>query len=198
MMSVTTATYAVVAARKVSHREVTATIIAEFYSSLRELTQIQLDEWRLAHLFEVAENYEAAVQSLRDVAPPDAVTTTELRIKERAAALTIFGLYEHVVYQLNEAGRAGDKLRKAFLVDAADYFTSRLLQNPRLLYLWSLNGGNLECEFEIETREHHRTHIRPDPEKWDRTGPYEQGHVRGAYHQREEAQSGTAGPAQNP
>lgn len=172
LVAVATATYAVIAAREVSHREVTAIVIADFYSSLREVTQIQLEQWRLAHLFEAAENYETLVKSLREVAPTDQVSCTELRIKERSAALTMFGMYEHVVYQLNEARRAGDRHRQAFLTDAAEYYTSQLLQNPRLMYLWSNDGGNLECEFEAETREHYRKHIKPAPDVWDRTGPY--------------------------
>jgi hypothetical protein len=175
LLSIGTATYAVIAARKVSHREVTAAVIADFYSSMRSLTEIQLQEWRLAHLFEVADNYKSVVASLRRVAPPAGdVEAVELQLKERAAALTVFGLYEHVVYQFNEATRAGDHLRTVFLNDAACYFTERLLRNPRLMYLWSRNGGNLECEFEAETRAHYRSKIEVSSGAWDEIGPYGQ------------------------
>lgn len=172
-VSVSTAVYAAIVSRDVSHHEVRAAVIADFYSSMRALTVLQIQEWRLAHLFEIAENYPRVVDLLCQVAPasmePAAV---ELKLKERAVALTLFGLYEHVLYQLDEAIADRDRLRSKFLIDATQYFTDRLLANPRLRYLWSQGGGNLECEFEEPVRMHYRAHVAPAPESWDETGPY--------------------------
>jgi hypothetical protein len=173
VVSVGTAIYAAVVSSHVSNREVTSTVIADFYAAMRDLTVLQMQEWRLAHLFEVSENYEQVVEPLREVAPDSsAPAVVELRLKERAAALTIFGLYEHTIYQLGKAEDDGDDARTEFLRDAADYLTQRLLPNPRLRYLWSKDGGNLECEFEDAARAHYEANIIAMPHSWDDTGPY--------------------------
>jgi hypothetical protein len=173
VVAVTTAAYAAAIAVRVGHRQITAAVITDFYASMRSLTELQLAEWRLAHLFEVVDNYKSTVAELRAVAPASStVEATELRIKERAAALTTFGLYEHVIYQRNQALRGRDHGRAAFLTDAAAFFTDRLLQNPRLIYMWAPAGGNLGCEFEAETRQDYEKHITPGPDCWDEHGPY--------------------------
>ncbi len=173
VVSIGSAVYAAVASRHVSNREVTSTVIADFYAAMRDLTVLQMQEWRLAHLFEVSENYEQVVELLRNVAPgSSAPAAVELRLKERAAALTIFGLYEHTIYQLGKAEDDGDDARTEFLQDAADYLTQRLLPNPRLRYLWSKEGGNLECEFEEPARAHYQANVTALPYSWDNTGPY--------------------------
>lgn len=171
-VSIGTAIYTAIVSRHVSNREVTSTVIADFYSTMRDLTVLQMQEWRLAHLFEVSENYGQVVEPLREVAPDgSALAAVELRLKERAAALTIFGLYEHTIYQLGKAEDDRDSVRTEFLRDAADYFTQRLLPNPRLRYLWSKDGGNLECEFEDAARAHYEANVAMAL-SWDDTGPY--------------------------
>jgi hypothetical protein len=175
VVSIGSAVYAAVVSRHVSNREVTSTVIADFYAAMRDLTVLQMQEWRLAHLFEVSENYEHVVEPLRRVAPDRAApAAVELRLKERAAALTIFGLYEHTIYQLHKAEDDGDDARTEFLQDAAGYLTQRLLPNPRLRYLWSKEGGNLECEFEPAARDHYQANVPTLPYSWDDRGPYGQ------------------------
>jgi hypothetical protein len=173
VVSVATAAFAASIAKSVSNREITNTAITDYYASMRELTRLQMDEWRLAHLFEVESNYAAIAKILRQVAPkPGDVDLVMLKLKERAAALTIFGLYEHVVYQLEEVATGGDTVRARFVRDAAAYFTDQLLVNPRLRYLWAKDGGDLECEFESNVREHYRAHISTPQDGWDEKGPY--------------------------
>lgn len=173
-VSTAAVTYTAIVARQVSRHEVTSEIINEYYSSLRALTEVQLREWRLAHIFEVAENYETISATLRDVAPDvkDHEKRVALALNERAVALTIFGIYEYIVYQLAAAVHAGDKMRARFLREAAEYFTGRLLPNPRLQYLWSSKGGNLECEFEEAVRDHYKQCVTISPKTWDAKGPY--------------------------
>lgn len=173
VVSIVSAVYAAAVSRSVSNREVTSTVIADFYAAMRDLTVLQMQEWRLAHLFEVSENYEQVVEPLRLVAPAGtAPAAVELRLKERAAALTIFGLYEHTIYQLGKAEEDGDGARVEFLCEAAEYLTKRLLPNPRLRYLWAKDGGNLECEFEEPARDHYRENVPDLPYSWDDKGPY--------------------------
>jgi hypothetical protein len=171
-VSIATAAYAGYVSWRISNREVTNTAITDHYASMRELSKLQLHEWRLAHIFEVEANYSRVVEALRDVAPqPDSIEYVMLGIKERAAALTLFGLYEHIVYQLDEVAADGDSVRSRFVLGSAAYFTDRLLLNPRLRYLWSEHGGNLQCEFETNVREHYREHVSPS-DAWDEQGPY--------------------------
>jgi hypothetical protein len=173
IVSIVTAIYAAVVSRSISNREVTNTAITDYYASMRELSKLQMDEWRLAHIFEVEANYPRVVKALREVAPePGSTESVMLGLKERAAALTLFGLYEHLVYQLDEVAADGDSVRARFVRGSAAYFTGRLLLNPRLRYLWSENGGNLQCEFEDNVRGHYQAHIPTPSDGWDESGPY--------------------------
>jgi hypothetical protein len=173
VVSIGTAIYAGSVLRSVSNREVTNTAITDYYASMRELTKLQMDEWRLAHLFEVEDNYTMIIGALRYVAnASDEIDLIMLRVKERAAALTIFGLYEHVLYQIEEVEADGDTVRARFLRDAAGYFTQQLLPNPRLQFLWAKSGGNLECEFEENVREHYSRYVDSSSDVWDELGPY--------------------------
>jgi flagellin-specific chaperone FliS len=173
-VSAVAVTYTARVSRQVSEHEVTAEIISEYYSCVRALTEVQLREWRLAHIFEVAENYTAVSTKLKEVAPSPANREARiaLELNERAIALTIFGIYEYVVYQLEAAKHAKAKNRTKFLLEAAEYFSGRLLPNPRLQYLWSNSGGNLECEFERLLREHYEQNVKVSPKAWDAIGPY--------------------------
>jgi hypothetical protein len=173
IVSVATAAYAGFVLRSVSNREITNTAITDYYASMRELTKLQLDEWRLAHLFEIETNYAAVAATLRGVAPaPSSADSVMLSLRERAAALTLFGLYEHVLYQMEEVANDGDTVRARFLRDAVTYFTQRLLPNPRRRYLWAEEGGNLECEFEENVRAHYKAHIEHPLDGCDTKGPY--------------------------
>lgn len=173
VVSIGTAIYAASVGRSISNRQVTNTAITDYYASMRELTKLQMDEWRLAHLFEVEDNYATIAGALRQVASESTeIDLIMLRVKERAAALTIFGLYEHVLYQMEEVEADGDSVRARFLHDAAGYFTQQLLPNPRLRYLWARSGGNLECEFEENVHAHYRANVDTSSAGWDETGPY--------------------------
>jgi hypothetical protein len=173
IVSIAAAIYAASVSRSISNREVTNTAITDYYASMRELTKLQMDEWRLAHLFEVVDNYATIAGALQQVASASSeIDLIMLRVKERAAALTIFGLYEHVLYQMEEVEADGDTVRARFLHDAAGYFTQLLLPNPRLRYLWAKDGGNLECEFEENVCAHYRTHVDTSSNGWDEVGPY--------------------------
>ena len=75
-------------------------------------------------------------------------------LKERAISMLIFQSFENIYYKylnLND----DDLVRKQFLEDVLNYITQVLLRNPRLLFLWSVNGGNLCSFFEESTREYY-------------------------------------------
>lgn len=63
---------------------------------------------------------------------------------------------------MNVAKQSGGRGRERFLQEVLDYLTGRLLRNPRLLYLWSKSGGNLQVFFEELTRKHYNDHILKD------------------------------------
>jgi hypothetical protein len=173
IVAIGTAIYGAVSWSGVSNREVTTGVISDYFTSMHDLTMLQVKEWQLSHLFEIAENYHHAADRLNRLAPTvDELEAERLALRERAVAVAIFGVYEHTVYQLGKAHEDGDRIRISFLTDATRYFAGRLLPNPRLRYLWASEGGNLEGEFESETRRHYREHVGSLEEPWDATGPY--------------------------
>ena len=70
-------------------------------------------------------------------------TAAVLVVKERAVAMMIFNLFEQVYYQLDVSARHGAPYERELLEKTRNYFTARLLTNPRLRYLWDDSGGKL-------------------------------------------------------
>lgn len=58
-----------------------------------------------------------------------------------------------------------------FLDDVLAYFTERLLLNPRLLWLWSAEGGNMRADFEPPTRAYYDAHVSSGTQV-DELGPF--------------------------
>lgn len=73
-----------------------------------------------------------------------------------------------MLYQYRQSNN--NNKRKEFLKDVLTYFTGRLLQNPRLLYLWDKNGGQLCSHYEKETIEYYDKNVLKG--KMDSIGPY--------------------------
>jgi hypothetical protein len=94
----------------------------------------------------------------------------KMRLKERAFADYIFSTFEYPLYQLERSNAFFDAPKAHFMQEVVDYFTGRLLRNPRLLYFWSSTGGNLSREYETWTNNYYNQHVLP-PFKEDRDGP---------------------------
>jgi hypothetical protein len=141
-------------------------MIKNQYATYHELSRLEIENPQLSHVFAAPSWYGRAVKSVgTSVGPLDEKRREELLLKERAIARTIFTHYESLFYQWRHASRMGDAERVAFLGEALDYYTGRVLRNPRLLYLWSEKGASLEVDFEQETREHYGAHVLRDPSR---------------------------------
>ena len=154
-------------------------MIKSQYATYYELGRLEVDNPQLSHIFAMPNWYDRAFRSVVAlVGPLDEKKREELILKERAFARIIFTHYEDLFFQWRHARRMGDTERVAFLGEALNYYTSRVLRNPRLLYLWSEKGANLGIDFEAETREHYNAKVLHDPalplkEIPDRAGPFE-------------------------
>ncbi|HKV12621.1 MAG TPA: hypothetical protein VJ725_31035 [Thermoanaerobaculia bacterium] len=155
-------------------------MIKSQYATYYELGRLEIENPQMSHIFAMPNWYDRASRSVAAlVGPLDENKREELILKERAFARVIFTHYEDLFFQWRHASRMGDTERVAFLGEALDYYTSRVLRNPRLLYLWSEKGENLGIDFEDETREHYNAKVLHDPalplkETPDRAGPFEQ------------------------
>lgn len=165
---------AVLSAVRAHRDKATSDAVKLLYAQFQTFSDLRVENWQLAHIFEPPEYYDATCDALAAAANGvNAAKRAELGLKERAIALRIFDLFEQVIFERNVAGRNRDKDRVAFLNDVLTYFTGKWLRNPRLLYLWR---SELHASFEPVTLEYHDTHVVSDdpsaPLAGDAEGPY--------------------------
>ena len=161
------------------HSDTTKSAVLEKqYDGFNELTLLRVEHHTLNHLFEVPENYhstlEMVTKALGELSPR---AKAETMLKERAVAMYIFQLFEYTYYQYQHAKETEDQYREAFLLEVLNYFTGRLLRNPRLVYYWNKDGGNLCVFFEESTQEYYVKHVTDsgnsdDDHMMDRCGPF--------------------------
>lgn len=150
-----------------------AETVTAIFDGFRRVSELRIGAWEAAHVLETPENYERTAALLRTAlagTPPEGAA--ELRIRERAVAVALIQIFEESVYHYEHARRLRDPGRQEFLRDVLDYYTERLLLNPRLLHLWSPVGENVREDFEPPTRAYYDQHVRvPDRSEWDAVGP---------------------------
>lgn len=164
-----------------SHKDISgAETIGRQYGFYYEFSRMEVENWQIGHIFALPDWYNESVRqissSLKSTEP---TKRAELLLKERAIARFILTNYEEIFYQWKHAKSVGDTQRAGFLEEVLNYFTGRLLRNPRLLYYWSEDGGKLAADFEPETRKHYEEHVLrnynlPLTQKPDPLGPFSQ------------------------
>lgn len=122
-----------------------------------ELADIQRQDWRLSHMFQREDAYADTCKLLEiaalDIGP---AARAELLLREHGIAELIFTSFQGALYQWRQASETGDA-RLAFYKDVVDYYTDRLLRNPRLVYWWEQGGyGNLS---KVWIREYYEAHV---------------------------------------
>jgi hypothetical protein len=126
--------------------------VTSYYDEFDELAQLRMEYWQASHLLELPENYALAKQYLTlALTPLTAAARNQMLLRERAIATRIFSLFEQTCYYREQAEKQQDHDRVEFLDAVLTYFTGRLLANPRLRWLWSVDGGNLCAYFEPST-----------------------------------------------
>ncbi len=126
--------------------------ISDSYDEFEQLCRLRMEHWSATHLLETADNYAPVKQQLAiALAPLSGAEQARLLLLERAVGIAIFDLFEETCYQRNQATNQRDRDRVEFLDTVLEYFTGRLLANPRLRWLWSADGGNMCAFFEPQT-----------------------------------------------
>jgi hypothetical protein len=99
-------------------------------------------------------------------------------IKERFVANLIFTIFEQRLYDHNRASMPlFNSEKRAFSQAVLNYFTGRVLRNPRLLWYWDENGGGLSTYYEADTKKYYEEHVLKDKniplkEVPDKVGPF--------------------------
>jgi hypothetical protein len=99
---------------------------------------------------DVAKRIEASLPAQAD---DDQHIRERLRVLERNYAIHIIVVYEQVFYQWKYTPWY-QKRRRRFLRDMKDYFTGRVLQNPRILAYISSDPSGCSLHLEGESMEH--------------------------------------------
>jgi hypothetical protein len=146
---------------RAERQSVSHTAVSDIYGDFRRLTELRLDNWEQTHVLEPPDNY-ARTKRLLQLALDDFTVRDMAQhlLQERAVAQVVFQLFEQTLYQVKDAHRV-DAAREAFLNAVLNYMTSCLLLNPRMLYLWSAEGGGLNADFEQFTKDYYDAHMPP-------------------------------------
>ena len=153
----------------------TSEVIRNAYSDFLLLDDLRAQYPMQSHIFETPENYErnkklvvlAAAASLDSPAE-----CARLALDEAALADRIMTMFEHSYDQWNHSQQTADTARVEFLKDVLDYFTGRILTNPRLRWYWSEKGANLSEHYEVGTISYYNEHVLPYSHRLDAEGPY--------------------------
>ena len=138
-----------------------------------ELTKLPESDPAMGHLVVMPDRYEVVERLVsRSAAGSTDAERAALLIRERFIANYIFTLFEYALYQRSRASWFSPE-KRAFSEEVLNYFTSRVLRNPRLLWYWSSQGGGLSTYYEISTRQYYDDRVlhnsadplqqRPDP-----------------------------------
>lgn len=161
--------------------EITSSLINQNYDDFIDLHELRAQFPYHGHLFELKDQYDQVknevVAALVSLSEDDRLKLLpRLKLEERALARRIFSQYENAFYQWQNTSRSRDKSRLWFHKDVADYFSQRLLRNPRLVWFWRSSGGNYRLHYEPLTRDHYdRTVVETSV---DDTGPFQEAALR--------------------
>ena len=136
------------------------TAIKTKYDELLYLRKLSIDYEEISHLLVLPGKYESTARIVANATNGiDEKERSRFLLKESSVANYLFGIFELTFYQYNQAIEADDVARRDFYKEVLDYFTDRLLRNPRLLYFWSSTGGGLEDHFEEKTKKYYKDNV---------------------------------------
>lgn len=161
-----------------THRdELGANTISDVYAEYRSGFDV-LAEWpEVSHLYEVLDYPGIKDEVMLAASEATSAERAQLRLRERAVAFSIFVSFERVLFLHIQASAVGDTERAAFLHKNLDYYTERLLTNPRLRWLWSPLGGAVYQQMETESIDYYNRTVNQGstdapPEEMDESGPF--------------------------
>jgi hypothetical protein len=151
--------------------------VASQYSQFTEFNRLRLEFPKQSHLMEVPSHYQKISDAIKQIcADLSSAERLELQVQERGVALLIFSMYEKLLFDL-ELSRQHEQTGGEFTEAVLTYLRHQWLRNPRLLYLWSAEGGSLCSLFEEATCQDYKreiaSHVRKD--QIDALGPFTNG-----------------------
>lgn len=148
--------------------------IREVYADFLEMVDLRINYPKQSHLFCTPETYFDVRNTIESSLSPlvSVSEISDLKLQERAVANRIFTQFEQVFYLEIQAEENDDKSRADFLKEVLDYYTTRLLKNPRLLWYWSNEGGNLKTQYEVKTIKYYESNIPTRFSDQDSIGPH--------------------------
>lgn len=161
------------------HRDERATeLLDRIYADWEQMAAPE--NWEVSHLSEVPATYEQVRDVLRAYA--EALPLQQQRrvyLLERTTASRIFTAFELTLNQWRRAVAIGDRDRKRMLDQEIDFYVDEFLRNPRLLWLWSKDGGGLESSMDPPTIEFYHRRVLEDPDRPLTTKPDAEGILPG-------------------
>lgn len=131
-------------------------LIAEQYKSCYDLDRWRAEFPEVGHIFALPQWYGQVSAEVAALASAKKVPKEEFLLRERAAALLVFDIYEQTLYQWGQAARAGDGRRVEFLTMYLDYYEKKLLRNPRLRQLWDEGWSDI---MENDTKDRYKLRV---------------------------------------
>ena len=132
-----------------SYRDnVTQKAIENTYRTFHDMSITAMNNSDLIHLCAMPEAYNMVKADIHlSLMPINEKKRAEYNLKERAFANYIFGFYESTLLQYNESVKISNTDRTNFLEGILDFFRNKILRNPRLIYLWDINGGKMSINY---------------------------------------------------
>ncbi|MGD8384107.1 MAG: hypothetical protein PVF89_01750 [Lysobacterales bacterium] len=122
--------------------------------------------WEASHLVEAPATYEQQRDILRAyTAGLSAQEKRKVYLQERAFAGRILTMWENHLNQWRIAAQSGDEMRMRLLQTELDFYAHEQLRNPRLLWLFLPEGGNLMQWLDPENIVYYREHVLADPKR---------------------------------
>ena len=142
--------YSLVEAQRQHQDERATELLDQIYEDWDEMSSA--DRWEVSHLVEPPETYEHVRDVLRAYARDLPVQEQRrLYLVERTTGAQVFNAFELTLNQWRRAIAIGDEDREHMLDQELDFYTDVFLRNPRLLWLWSMDGGALELQMDPPT-----------------------------------------------
>ena len=155
--------YSLVEARRQHQDERATELLDQIYRDWDEMSSA--DRWEVSHLVEVPETYEHIRNVLRAYASGLPVQEQRrIYLLERATAIRIFTSFELALNQWRRAVDIGDADRERMLDQEVDFYVETFLRNPRLLWLWSEDGGGVAAQMDPPTIEFYEERVLHDSE----------------------------------
>lgn len=127
------------------------------YADLYEITKLGINNPDQAHLFAEPADYVnvvARVKAMNDPISPE--RRQRLLMQERALVNMIFTSFSETVDHYNLAVKNGDDEVADILRNTISNYVDRILDNPRLCFYWSQEGGDLTVKIDPDAKQYYQ------------------------------------------